>query len=327
MRDQGFASWRAGAACLAAAAGIGSAVAAETYPSKPIRLIVAWGPGGAPDIFARVVGEKLAVQMGQPVIVDNRPGATGNVGAEIVAKAPPDGYTLFNATLSLAISPGFYRGLPFDPVSSFAPVTMLASVPLILTVHPGLPAKSLSELIALAKSRPGGLNYASVGSGSPAHVAGELVQSVARAKLVHVPYKSGGAMVTAILAGEAHLAFIAIAPALPHAKAGRLRVLAVTARKRSPAVPDVPTFAEAGLPGMEVDNWNGILTPARTAGHLIARLRDEILAAVRAPGVAEQFARQGAEVSTTTPAEFSSTIKAEMTKWAKVVRDAGIRPQ
>jgi tripartite-type tricarboxylate transporter receptor subunit TctC len=311
----------AGTAAFAAAA------PAQTFPEKPVRLIVAWGPGGAPDIFARVVGEKLYAQTGQPVIVDNRPGATGNVGAEIVARAAPDGYTIFNATLSLAISPGFYRNLPFDPVNSFAPVTMLASVPLILTVHPGLPAKSVSDLIALARSRPGALNYASVGSGSPAHVAGELVQSIARAKLVHVPYKSGGAMVTAILSGEAHLAFIAIAPALPHARAGRVRVLAVTARKRSPAVPDAPTFAEAGLPGIEVDNWNGILAPARTRAHLIARLRDEIVKAVRAPGVAEQFARQGAEVSTSTPAEFSTIIRAEMAKWAKVVREAGIKPQ
>ena len=310
-----------GAAAFAADAPAGA------FPAKPVRLIVAWGPGGAPDIFARVVGEKLHAQTGQPVIVDNRPGATGNVGAEIVARAPPDGYTIFNATLSLAISPGFYRRLPFDPVQSFAPVTMLASVPLILTVHPGLPVKSVSELIALAKSRPGALNYASVGSGSPAHVAGELVQSIARAKLVHVPYKSGGAMVTAILSGEAHLAFIAIAPALPHARAGRVRVLAVTARKRSLAVPEVPTFAEAGLPGIEVDNWNGILAPARTPGRLIARLRDEIIKAVRAPGVAEQFARQGAEVNTSTPVEFSTTIRAEMEKWAKVVRAAGIQPQ
>ncbi|MCC7483643.1 MAG: tripartite tricarboxylate transporter substrate binding protein [Burkholderiales bacterium] len=300
---------------------------AREFPSRPVRLIVAWAPGGAPDIFARVVGEKLFAQMGQPVIVDNRPGATGNIGAEIVSRAPPDGHTIFNATLSLAISPGFYRNLPFDPVRSFSPVTMLASVPLILTVHPALPARSVADLVALARSKPGGLNYASVGSGSPAHVAGELLQSIGGAKLVHLPYKSGGAMVTAILSGEAQLAFIAIAPALPHAKAGRVRVLAVTARKRSPAVPEVPTFAEAGLPGIEVDNWNGILAPAGTSGSVIRVLHEEIVKAARAPEVAEQFARQGAEVNTGTPAEFAATIKAEMAKWAKVVREAGIQPQ
>src|SRR5574341_398492 len=199
-------------------------VVAQQYPARPIRLIVAWAPGGAPDIFARVVGEKLHAQMGQPVIVDNRPGATGNVGAEIAAKAPPDGHTVFNATLSLAISPGFYRKLPFDPVRSFTPVTMLASVPLILVIHPSLPVKSVPELVALAKAKPGSLNYSSVGSGSPAHVSAELFQHVAGGKLVHVPYKSGGAMATAILSGEAQLSFIAIAPALPHVNARRLRV-------------------------------------------------------------------------------------------------------
>lgn len=300
---------------------------AQQYPARPIRLIVGWAPGGAPDIFARMVGEKLHAQMGQPVIVDNRPGATGNIGAEIVAKAPPDGHTIFNATLSLAISPGFYKKLPFDPVGSFAPVTMLASVPLILAINPGLPVKSVPELIALAKSKPGGLNYASVGSGSPAHVSAELFQIMAGGKLVHVPYKSGGGMVTAILSGEAQLSFVAIAPALPHVKAGRLRVLAITATKRFPAVPDVPTFAEAGLPGIEADNWNGILTPAGTPKGVIDKLHAEIVKAVRAPEVAEQFVRQGAEVNTSTPAEFSSVIKAEVTKWARVVKASGIEPQ
>jgi tripartite-type tricarboxylate transporter receptor subunit TctC len=300
---------------------------AQQYPARPIRLIVAWGPGGAPDIFARILGQRLHGAMGQPVIVDNRPGATGNIGAEIAAKAPADGHTIFNATLSLVISPGFYKKLPFDPVASFAPVTMLASVPLILVIHPSLPVKSVTELIALAKSKPGSLNYASVGIGSPAHVSAELFQTMGGGKLVHVPYKSGGAMATAILSGEAQLSFIAIAPALPHVKAGRLRVLAITAAKRSPAVPDAATFAEAGVPGIEVDNWNGILTPAGTAKSVVNRLHAEIVKAVRAPEVADQFALQGAEVNTSSPAEFSTIIKAEVIKWAKVVRAAGIEPQ
>jgi tripartite-type tricarboxylate transporter receptor subunit TctC len=304
-----------------------SIAVAQSYPIKPIRLIVAWGPGGAPDIFARIVGDKLYTQMGQPVIVDNRPGATGNIGAEIVAKARPDGYTIFNATLSLAISPAFYRKLPFDPMANFAPVTMLASVPLILVVNPGLPTTSVPELVALAKSKPGSLNYASVGNGSPQHVSAELFQIMAGGKLVHVPYKSGGGMVAAILSGETQLAFIAIAPALPHVKAGRLRVLAITATKRSPAVPDAPTFAEVGLPGIEADNWNGILAPAGTPKSVINRLHAEIVKAVRAPEVAEQFVRQGAEVNTSSSAEFSSVIKAEVKKWAKVVKASGIKPQ
>lgn len=306
---------------------VASDALAQQYPARPIRLIVAWAPGGAPDIFARIVGEKLYGQLGQPVIVDNRPGATGNIGAEIVAKAPPDGHTIFNATLSLAISPGFYKKLPFDPIASFAPVTMLASVPLILVINPGLPVKSVPELVALAKSKPGGLNYASVGSGSPAHVSAELFQYMAGGKLVHVPYKSGGAMVTAILSGEAQLSFIAIAPALPHVKAGRLRVIAITAGKRSPAVPDAPTFAELGLPGIEADNWNGILAPAGTPKSVINKLHAEIVKAMRAPEIAEQFARQGAEVNLSSPAEFSALIKAEVMKWAQVVRAAGIEPQ
>jgi tripartite-type tricarboxylate transporter receptor subunit TctC len=290
-------------------------------------VIVAWGPGGAPDIFARILGERLHAAMGQPVIVDNRPGATGNIGAEIAAKATPDGHTIFNATLSLAISPAFYSKLPFDPVKSFAPVTMLASVPLILVVHPSLPVKSLSELIALAKAKPGALNYASVGVGSPQHVSAELLQITGGGKLVHVPYKSGGAMATAVLSGEVQLGFVAIAPALPHITVGRLRALAVTAVRRSSVVPDVPTFAEAGVSGFEVDNWNGILAPAATPRNVISRLHAEIVTAAGAPGIAERFARQGAEVRTSRPEEFGKVIKEEVAKWGKVVRAAGIRPQ
>jgi tripartite-type tricarboxylate transporter receptor subunit TctC len=310
----------------AAVAGLAPDAAAQAYPGRPIRLIVGWAPGGAPDIFARILGERLHGAMGQPVIVDNRPGATGNIGAEIAAKAAPDGHTIFNATLSLAISPGFYSKLAFDPVASFAPVTMLASVPLILVVHPGLPVKSVAELVALARSKPGTLNYASVGVGSPQHVSAELLQIAGGGKLVHVPYKSGGAMATAMLTGEAQLCFIAIAPALPHVKAGRLRVLAVTAAKRSAVVPGVPTFAESGVPGIEVDNWNAILAPAGTPKTVIGRLHAEIVGAVRAPEVADQFARQGAEVSTSSASELSSIIRAEVAKWARVVRAAGIKP-
>lgn len=301
--------------------------AAQAYPSRPIRMVVAFAPGGAPDAFARIIGQKLTEQMGQPVIVDNRPGATGNIGAELVAKAAPDGHTLINATLSLAMSPAFHRTLPFDPVASFAPVTLLASVPLVLVAHPGLPAKSVSELVAHAKAHPGKLNYASVGSGSPQHVSAELLQTIAGVKLVHVPYKSGGAMATAVLQGETQLGLPAIAPALPHVKAGRLRALAVTAPKRSPAMPDTPTFAEGGLPGMEADNWNAILAPAKTPASVIARLNAEITQAARLPDVAEQFVRQGAEVSVGTPAALAALIKAEIAKWTKVVRAAGIEPQ
>jgi tripartite-type tricarboxylate transporter receptor subunit TctC len=265
--------------------------------------------------------------MGQPVIVDNRPGATGNIGAEIVARAAPDGYTIFNATLSLAISPSFYRALPFDPLKSFAPITILASVPLVLVAHPSLPVQSVRDLIAYAKANSGKVQYASVGVGSPQHVSAELLQNVAGVKLLHVPYKSGGAMAAAMLGGEAQLGLPAIAPALPHVKAGKLRAIAVTATKRAPALPDTPTFAEAGFDGMEADNWNGLLAPAGTPRSLIERLHREVTRAARSHEIAEQFARQGAEVSLSTPEIFAATLKAEVEKWGKVVRAAGIQRQ
>jgi tripartite-type tricarboxylate transporter receptor subunit TctC len=292
-----------------------------------VRVIVAFAAGGAPDTFARLIGQKLSEQMGQPMIVDNRPGATGNIGAEIVAKAAPDGYTLFNATLSLAISPAFYGALPFDPLKSFAPITMLASVPLVLVAHPGLPTHSVRDLIAYAKANPGKLYYASVGTGSPQHVSAELIQHVAGVKVVHVPYKSGGAMATAMLGGEAQLGLPAIAPALPHVKAGKLRAMAVTATKRATALPETPTFAEAGYPAIEADNWNALLAPAGTPRPVIARVNAEVTRAARSPELSEQFARQGAELAVSTPAALAATLSAEVAKWEKVVRAAGIERQ
>jgi tripartite-type tricarboxylate transporter receptor subunit TctC len=300
---------------------------AQAYPAKPIRMVVAWGPGGAPDIFARLLGQKLHEQMGQPVIVDNRPGATGNIGAEIVAKSSNDGHTLFNATLSLAISPAFYKSLPFDPIRSFAPVSMLASVPLVLVVNPALPVKSVADMIAHAKANPGKLNYASVGNGSPAHVTAELLQAIGGIRTVHLAYKSGGAMATAMLASEAQFGFPAIAPALPHVKANRLRAIAVTATRRAGVLPDVSTFAEAGLKGMEADNWNAILAPAGTPRRVIERLQKEIAKAAGAADMADQFARQGAEVNVTSPDALAAQIRAEVAKWSKVVKAAGIKPQ
>lgn len=314
----------AAAACLSlyAANALG-----QPYPTKPIRLVVAFAPGGAPDAFARILGQKLNEQMGQPVVVDNRPGATGNIGAELVAKAAPDGYTLFNATLSLAISPAFYSTLGFDPIRSFAPVTKLASVPLVLVAHPGLAARTVQDFVAYAKANPGKLNYASVGAGSPQHLSAELLASVAGLTLVHVPYKSGGAMATAVLQGETQIGLPAIAPALPHVKAGRLRALAVTATKRSSALPDTPTFAEAGFAGIEADNWNAILAPAGTPKSIIDTLHANVSKAARLPDVVEQFVRQGAEVNLSTPAALAALMKSEVQKWEKVARAAGVQRQ
>jgi tripartite-type tricarboxylate transporter receptor subunit TctC len=304
-----------------------SCLLAREYPTKPIRMVVGFAPGGAPDIIGRLVGQKLNESLGQPVIVDNRPGATGNIGAEIVAKAAGDGHTVFMATLSLAISPSFYRKLPFDPVRSFAPVGMVASVPLLLVVHPSLPAKSVKELIALAKGKPGSLNYASVGNGSPQHLSAELFKSVAGVNVVHVPYKGGGPATAAVLAGEAQLFFAGMPPALPHVKAGRLRGLAVSTAKRSRSAPEVPTVSEAGLPGFEADNWNALLAPHGTSSNVIARLNHELGRVLKLPDIQAQFVNTGAEAAYSTPQELAARVASETVKWGKIARAAGVKPE
>jgi len=290
-------------------------------------MIVAFAPSGAPDIIGRLIGQKLNENLGQPVIVDNRPGATGNIGAEIVATAAADGYTVFMATLSLAISPSFYKKLPFDPIKSFSPVGMVASVPLLLVVHPSLPPKSVKELIALAKSRPGALNYASVGSGSPQHLSAELFKSTAGVNIVHVPYKGGGPATTAVLSGEVQMFFAGMPPALPHVKAGRLRALAVSTIKRSASAPEVPTMSEAGLPGFEADNWNALLTPHGTPRKIVDRLNLELERILKLPDIQALLITTGAEAAYSTSNELTARIKEETVKWGKVARVAGVKPE
>jgi len=302
-------------------------VDAQPYPARPLRMVVGAATGGTPDILARIVGPKLHEQLGQPVIVDNRPGATGNIGAEVVAKAAPDGHTLIVATSVLSISPAFYKKLPFDPLTHLAPVSQLVSQAMFLIVPADLGAKSVTELVKLAKTRPQQLNYASIGNGSPQHVASELLQISAGVKLVHVPYKSGGLMVTALLSNESQLMFLGLSPALGQVKAGRLRVLAVASDKRSATAPDVPTFAEAGLPGVVLDNWLGALTTGGTPGAVIDRLSAELVKAVRAPDSAERLAQQHLEIVASHPAAFAAFYKAEIAKVARVVRTAGIEAQ
>jgi tripartite-type tricarboxylate transporter receptor subunit TctC len=311
--------------CTVSSAAPGAA--AQNYPFKPVRLVVAAAPGGTPDILARIVAPKLTEQLGQPVIVDNRPGATGNIGAEVVARAQPDAYTLLMATSVLAISPAFYRKLSFNAATDLAPLSMVASQAMFLFVQAESQAKSLADLVAMAKSKPGRVAYASFGNGSPQHVATELFQIVAGIKLVHVPYKSGGLMVTALLSGEVQTMFLGLSPALPHVKSGRFRTLAVASAKRSATAPEVPTFAETGVPGVVVDNWLGMLTTAGSPKATIDKLNAEVVRAVRSSEIAERIVQQGVEVSTTTPAEFSAFIKAELAKWAKVVSAAGIERQ
>ncbi len=303
----------------------GAADPAAGFPDRPIRMVVGFAPGGAPDIIGRLVGQKLGERLGQQIVVDNRPGATGNIGAEIVARAAPNGHTLFMATVSVAISPNFYKSLPFDPVGSFAPVSRVAIVPLLVVVHPSLPVKSIRELIGHAKSKPGVLNYASVGTGSPQHLSAELFKSTAGVNLVHVPYKGGGPATAAILSGESHLFFAGMPPALPHARAGRLRALAVSTAKRSPSAPEVPTVAEAGLPGFEADNWHGVLAPRGTPPAVVAKLNREIVAVLSRDEIQKQLIRAGAEGISSSPDAFSKFIRAETGKWAKVARQAGVQ--
>jgi len=304
-----------------------SIAGAQSYPTKPLRMVVGAATGGTPDILARIVAQKLHERLGQPVIVDNRPGATGNVGADVVAKAAPDGYTMIMATSVLSISPAFYRKLPFDPVTDLAPVSQVVAQSMFLIVPADLRVKSVAELIQLAKSKPQGLNYASIGNGSPQHVATELLQILTGVKIVHVPYKSGGQMVAALLSGESHLMFLGISPALGHVQSGRLRTIAVASAKRSTMAAEVPTFAEAGVPGLVLDNWLGVLTSGGTPKRVIDKLNAEIVQAIRAPDMVERMAQQHLEIVASSPAEFTAFFKGEMAKIAKVVSAAGIEPQ
>ncbi len=300
---------------------------AQQYPSRPIRIVVGWTPGGTPDILARIIGAKLNESWGQPVVVDNRPGATGNIGAEVVAKAAPDGHTLFMTTVSLAISPGFYPKLPFDPSGDFAPVTMVASVPLILVVHPKVAAKNVQELIQLAKTKPGALRYASGGSGSPQHLSGELLKTLTGVDIIHVPYKGGVPGVTAVLSSDVEMFFAGITPALPHVNTGRLRALAVTTAKRSPAAPNVPTMIEAGFRGFEADNWHAILAPKGTPKAIVSNLNAELVRILNLSDVRERMGNEGAVATSSTPEGLAAFIKSEVAKWQKVVKASGAKAE
>lgn len=312
---------------VALAPASGGQAAQTAYPTKPIRLVVGAAPGGTPDILARIIGPKLSEQMGQPVIVDNRPGAAGNVGADVLAKAPRDGYTIMIATAPLAISPSYYRKLPYDPLRDLQPVTLLASQALFLFVHAESPVKSVKDLVALAKAKPGAMSYASFGSGSPHHLVAELMQIASGTQFIHVPYKSGGLMVTALLSREVQFMFLGISPVLPHVKAGRVRTLAVASEKRSATAPDVPTFAEAGVPGVVVDNWLSFFTAGGTAKAIVDRLNVEIVKAVKTPDIAERVAEQGVEIVASSPGEFAAFFRAEIEKFGKIMKAARIEQQ
>jgi tripartite-type tricarboxylate transporter receptor subunit TctC len=312
---------------LAALASLSGAVCAQaTYPDKPIRLIVAFDPGGATDIIARLVSPKLAEQLGRSVIIDNRGGGGGSVGTEMAARAAPDGYTLTLGTTSThVIDPVSHASIKYDPVRDFAAISPMASMPYVLVLHPAVPAKSLKEFVALVRSQPGKLNYSSAGTGSLSHLAGEMLKSTAGLQIVHIPYKGGGPASTAILSGEAQLGFNGLAPLLPHAKAGRMRAIAVGSPARSAELPDVPTVAESGYPGFEVWVWQGFFAPHGTPAAVVNRLHSEIVKIGQLPETAENFRRNGADVLTTTPAEFTRIMKSDHDKYSKVIKAAGIR--
>jgi tripartite-type tricarboxylate transporter receptor subunit TctC len=300
------------------------AEAQKAYPDKPVRIVVPFAAGGGVDILTRIMGQYLTERLGQQVIVDNRPGAGGNLGTDGVAKSPPDGYTLVMGTTGThTINPGLYPKLPYDAVKDFRPITLTASVPNLLVVNPELPVKSARELIELAKASPGKLNFGSFGNGTSNHLSGELLKSVAQIDVVHVPYKNAPQAVIDLMTGQISFAFINMPLALPHVQGGKLRALAVTGAKRSTAAPEFPTMAEAGVPGFVVESWYGLLAPAGTPDAIIERLHRDVVAVLAKPEVQSAFAQQGAEPMTSTPAEFATLIAEGKKQWAEIIRISG----
>ncbi len=298
---------------------------AQSYPTRPIRLIIPNPPGGSLDIAARVLAPKMTEIMGQTVIVDNRPGADGNIGTELVARAPADGYTVLINTVPLVVNPSLRTKLPFDVNKDFAHVSLIISSPFVLVVNPSVPAKSVRELIALAKAHPGKVNYGSAGNGSNLHVAAELFKNLTGTDMLHVIYKGGGPALLAVLGGEVDLSYLNIAAVLSYSKAGRLRPLGITSNKRSPLMPELPTIAESGVPGYEFTSWVGALVPAATPGNIVTALHDGFMKAVRSPDSVTRFSEQGAVVIASTPDEFAAFFKSELARWAKVVKETGMK--
>ncbi len=299
---------------------------AQAYPVKPIRIVVPFPPGGATDILARDVAQKLTEAWGQQVIVDNRPGAGGNIGSELVAHSAPDGYTLEMGTVGThAINASLYAKMPYDHVKDFAPVILVAGVPNVLVVNNAVPANSVAELIAYAKANPGKLNFASSGNGTSIHLSGELFKVMAGVQMTHIPYKGSAPALQDLLGGQVQLMFDNLPPSLPQIKAGKVRALAVTSLTRAPALPDVPTIAESGLPGFEASSWFGVLAPAGTPPAIVAKLNAEIAKWLATPEAKEKLAKQGANAAGGTPEDFAKHIAAETAKWAKVVKDSGAK--
>jgi tripartite-type tricarboxylate transporter receptor subunit TctC len=302
-------------------------VQAQAWPSKqPIKFVVPYPPGGASDVTARVLGAKLTESLGQTVIVENRPGANGILALEAVAKSAPDGYTILMANLGPnAINPGVYHKLPYDPIKDFTPITLTSVVPLVILVTPALPVKSMQELIALAKTKPDKLSFASAGNGSANHLAGEMIKGMAGIKMVHVPYKGDSPAVPDVASGTVSMMFPTVIAGMPHVKSGRMRAIAVTGAKRSSSLPDLPTVSEAGLSGFEAVSWGGVMGPAGLPPEIVNRLNSEIVRILKLPDVAEKLSSLGAEIVGSTPEAFATYLKAEIGKWGKVAHDNNIK--
>jgi tripartite-type tricarboxylate transporter receptor subunit TctC len=297
---------------------------AADYPTKPIRLIVPFAPAGPTDIMSRAISERITSRLGQQLVVDNRAGAGGGIGSELAARSAPDGYTMLLGHIGThAINTSLYTRIGYDPVKDFAPITMIATLPLGLFVHVSVPAHSVKDLVALAKVKPGSLNFGSAGSGGPTHMAGEMLKSMAHIDIVHVPYKGNAASLTDLVAGRVQMMFSNLLTAGPHARAGKLRAIAISSGKRSPQAPDLPTIAESGVPGYDLTPWYGVLFPAGTPRPIVMRLNQEIGGILTTPDMVERFRTQGIDLVTSTPEAFAALIKSEIPKWRKVVKDSG----
>lgn len=311
-------------ACAAFALGAGHSAAQQNYPNKPIRMICPFPPGGTTDVVARLVAQKLTEAWKEQVVVDNRAGAGGIIGTELAAKAPADGYTVLLGSITThAVNPALYKKLSFDPVKDFTPVTLVVSSSQLLAVHPSVPAKSVKELIALAKAKPGQLNYASAGVGTSPHLTFELFKSMASIEAVHVPYKGTGPAITELVGGQVQMMITGVVALMPHVKTGKLRGLAVTSAKRVAALPDLPTVAESGVPKFDVSSWFGVFLPSGTPKPIVTKMNREIRKIVDMPDFRQKLISQGADPETNTPEEFAVYVKSEMAKWGKVVRDTG----
>ncbi len=314
------------AVALLAISAVAGPVASQPYPAKPIRMIIGFPPGGGTDIIGRIVAQRLSDVLGQQILPDNRGGAAGQIAAELAAKAPPDGYTVMMAHIAaISILPSLVSRLPYDPQKDFSPISLVAIGPNLLVVHPSVPARSVKDLIALAKARPGQLYFASPGSGSVQHLAGELFKLEAKVDMVHVPYKGSGQSIVDLVAGHVQLNFDSVPPVLPHVRTGRLRALAVTSQKRFSILPDIPTVTESGVAGFDLSTWWGLVAPAAVGKDIVARLEAETVKLLRQPDVREKIAFAGADTVGNTAEEFAAFIRAERAKYARIVKDANIR--